>query len=106
MFGPFNIFNKNNQDVPAVTRVFDHMVSSFQMSNIVNMTGFGFAVSNYSASYNLIKKVDFWDTNEDCITEDLHFMQKACWKTEGQMKTVSIFVPANEMSIETGNGYW
>lgn len=64
VFGPFNIFNKNSLNVPAVTRVFDHMASSFQMSNIVNITGFGFAISNYSASYKLVKKIDFWDTNE------------------------------------------
>jgi hypothetical protein len=106
VFGPFNIFNKNYLNVPAVTRVFDHMISSFQMSNIVSLTGFGFAISNYSASYNLVKRIDFWDTNEESITEDLHFMLKVCWKTEGKMKTVPIFVPANEMSIETGLGYW
>lgn len=65
------------------------------MANIVNVTGFGYAISNYSVSYNLAKFIDFWDPNEESITEDLHFMEKACWKTEGEMKTVPIFVPVN-----------
>lgn len=81
VYGPFNIFGKNYLNVPAATRVFDHLISSYQAPNIVNFTGFGFAISNYTVSYNLAKRIDFWDPNEECITEDLHFMQKACWKT-------------------------
>lgn len=75
------------------------MLSSFQMANIVNIAGFGFAISNYSASYNLTKNIGFWDTDEEFITEDLHFMQKVGWKTEGKMRTIPIFVPANSLSI-------
>ena len=68
VFGPFNIFAKNNQNVPGLTRVMDHLISSFQMANIVNVGGFGYAISNYSVSYNLAKRIDFWDPNEESIT--------------------------------------
>ena len=99
VYGPFNIFAKNNLDVPAITRVFDNFVSSFQAPNIATFTGFGFAISNYTVSYTLAKRIDFWDPNEESITEDLHFMQKASWKTQGEMKTVPIFVPVNLMNV-------
>ncbi len=32
-------------------------------------------------------------------------MQKAHWKTSGKTRTVPIYVPANQMNIQTGNGY-
>ncbi len=64
VYGPFNIFSKNHLKVPATTRVYDIIVTTFQMANIVNFAGFGFSISNYSMSYNLAKRIGFWDTNE------------------------------------------
>lgn len=42
------------------------------------------ALSNYSMSYNLIKRVGFWDTVEEAIGEDFHTFQKVMWKTGGE----------------------
>jgi hypothetical protein len=32
-------------------------------------------------------------------------MQKVCWKTQGQAETVPIYVPFNQLNLETGQGY-
>jgi len=32
-------------------------------------------------------------------------MQKLCWKTQGQAETVAIYVPFNQLNLETGQGY-
>ena len=93
------MFGRNNEKVPGISRVMDTMVSSFQSPNTVNFSGFGLVISNYTVSYNLAKRVDFWDTNEESITEDIHFTQKVGWKTQGEVITVAIFVPVNEMNI-------
>jgi len=45
--------------------------------------GIGFVISNYTVSYRLCERICFWDTNEEAISEDMHFMFKACWKTKG-----------------------
>ena len=65
-----------------------------------------FPLSNYTLSYNLIKRIGFWDTCADAIGEDFHTTIKAYWKTQGDMKTCPIYTPFNQVNIATGNGYW
>ena len=47
----------------------------------------------------------YWDTCPDAIGEDFHTTQKAYWKT-GDIKTVPIYIPFNQVNISTGRGYW
>ena len=64
-----------------------------------------FPISNYSISYNLIKRIGFWDTCQDAIGEDFHTNQKAFWKTNGEAFNVPIYVPFNQVNVQTGEGY-
>lgn len=59
------------------------MYSSMHASNLISCTGVSFSLSNYSLSYNLVKKVGFWDTCEEAIAEDIHMFLKSVWKTNG-----------------------
>ncbi len=87
-----------------IVRAYDDMYSSMHASNLITCTGITFSLSNYSLSYNLIKKIGFWDTVEQAIGEDVHICLKAAWKTDGSVKTVPIFAPFNQISIQTGEG--
>jgi hypothetical protein len=48
----------------------------------------------------------FWDTCPDAIGEDFHTTQKAFWKTKGELVSIPIYVPFNQVNVQTGNGYW
>ena len=93
-------------EVPVFTRVYDHTHSLAQLSNMSSPFNLIFPISNYTISYNLIKRIGFWDTCADAIGEDFHTTQKAFWKTEGDMINVPIYVPFNQVNVQTGEGYW
>ena len=65
-----------------------------------------FPLSSYTLSFNLIKKIGFWDTCPDAIGEDYHTTIKAFWKTNGNVRTVEIHIPFNLVNVQTGNGYY
>jgi hypothetical protein len=64
VYEPYQFFTRNHLDVPALTRAYDHIMSAFNAVNTFTFTGFSFAVSNYTVSYNLVKRIGFWDTVE------------------------------------------
>ncbi len=64
-----------------------------------------YSLSNYTLSYNLVKRIGFWDTCADAIGEDFHTMIKSLWKTKMAVKGRPIYVPFNQVNICTGNGY-
>ena len=78
------IYTRNNLDVPIANRIYDIMHSFVHLSNL-QAVWFSFPLSNYSLSYSLIKRIDFWDTNSDAIGEDFHTCQKSFWKTSGRI---------------------
>lgn len=92
-------------DVPVVTRVYDIIHSFAHMSNLWSYYEMTYSLSNYTLSYNLIKRIGFWDTCADAIGEDFHTMMKALWKTQMAVKGRPIYVPFNQVNISTGNGY-
>ena len=63
------------------------------------------AVSNYTLSYRLLEKIDFWDTCEYSRGEDVRTSAKAFWKTNGEVKVIPVYAPVNQLSINTGKGY-
>lgn len=69
------------------------------------MLGITFPLSNYTLSYNLIKRIGFWDTCPDAIGEDFHTTLKALWKTDGEVKTEPVFAACSQYNIYTGKGY-
>lgn len=83
MYLPYQFFTRNQLEVPALTRIFDHGMSAMNCVNTFTFSGYSFAVSNYTFSYDLVKRTGFWDKCEEAIAEDYHFMQKIYWKTQG-----------------------
>jgi hypothetical protein len=92
-------------DVPILCRAADQFFSHAQLGNIVSFFDVGFPVSNFSASFKLIKEIDFWDTCADAVADDYHFALKAFWKSGGKVKTVPIYVAINQVCLQTGDGY-
>lgn len=67
IYQPPQIFTRNNLEVPAITRVSDMVHSAAQLGYLYSFIDLHFPLSNYTLSYNLIKKIGFWDTCEDAI---------------------------------------
>lgn len=91
-------------DVPVVVRTYDDMFSSLHASNQITCSGVTFSFSNYTLSYNMLKKIGFWDTVEEAIAEDFHMCLKAHFKTNGEVKLIPIFAPFNQLCVQTGKG--
>lgn len=75
------------------------MYSSMHASSLVSLSGISFSLSNYTLSYSLAKKIEFWDIVEGAIGEDMHMCLKAMFKTGGEVRTVPIYVPFNQLNI-------
>ena len=105
-YQPIQIFTRNHLQVPITTRVYDILHSFAHMTNSWSCYDLTYPLSNYTMSYNLIKRIGFWDTCPDAIGQDFHTMMKASWKTQMQVKSRPIHVPFNQVNISTGNGYW
>lgn len=67
IYQPLQIFTRNCLDVPVVTRVYDIFHSFMHMSSMWSYFDITFPLSNYTLSYNLIKRIGFWDTCSDAI---------------------------------------
>jgi hypothetical protein len=105
IYQPPQIFTRNNIDVPVTTRVYDLMHGFAHCANLYSMFDLTFPLSNYSLSYELVRRIGYWDTCADAIGEDFHTTQKAYWKTNGEVITVPIYAPFNQVNISTGKGY-
>ena len=105
MFCPPQIFTRNHLQVPIFNRTYDNLHSMVHISSMVAFK-FCFPLSNYSISLSLAKNIGYWDTWSDAIGEDFHTCQKCYWKSEGPFYTVPIYIPFNQLSLETGKGYF
>lgn len=74
-------------------------------ANLFSFADITFPLSNYTLSFNLTKRMGFWDTVEEAIGEDFHTTQKAIWKTKGEAKAIPIYAPFNQLNLATGSGY-
>lgn len=79
--------------------------SSYHTSTLLSFFNYTFSLSNYTLSYSLLKRIGFWDKCPDAIGEDFHMVQKAFWKTDGQVIAKPIYTAFNQLNIQTGNGY-
>lgn len=98
------MFIRNHMEVPAITRTYDISHGMVQFSNLFSLWNTSFPLSNYSLSFKLAKRIGFWDTCPDAIGEDFHTTIKAFTKTRGEVRTVNIFTPFNQLNIRTGRG--
>jgi len=105
MFAPGQMFTINSREVPILNRCMDNFMGStlFAWSN--NLTKVQNAASNYSLSFNRLKKQNFFDTNPDAMCDDFHNSLKTIWKSNGEVKIIPIFVLFNMISLSTGKGY-
>lgn len=67
IFAPAQMFTRNHLEVPVFTRMCDVSHSGIQFTNLVSSFGMSFPISNYTLSFNLIKRIGFWDTCADAI---------------------------------------
>lgn len=81
------------------------MHSAMHYGNLQSLFDITFSLSNYTLSFNLIKRIGFWDTCADAIGEDYHTVEKCYWKTDGDIICVPIFAMFNQLNISTGKGY-
>lgn len=81
-------------------------MSAMHCSQHYSFFNYTLAVSNYSISYRLLERIGFWDTCKYSKGEDIRIASKALFKTNGESKTCPIYVPINQMSLSTHEGYW
>lgn len=105
IYQPPQVFTRNHLEVPVISRVYDYMHSSMHAANLFSFADITFPLSNYTLSFNLTKRMGFWDTVEEAIGEDFHTTQKAIWKTKGEAKAIPIYAPFNQLNLATGSGY-
>jgi len=67
MYQPTQIFTRNYLEVPLMTRVMDVFHSFAHMGNLYSSFNFTFPLSNYTLSYDLVKRMGYWDTCADAI---------------------------------------
>lgn len=80
-FQPSQIFTRNHLEVPMISRVYDQIHGSGQISSSFTLFGVAMPISNYSFSLKMIKDIGYWDTVDEAIGEDMHTYMKAVWKT-------------------------
>jgi hypothetical protein len=73
------------------------------MSNLYQESSIKIPCSAYSLSMHLAVSVDFWDTDEGSMGEDMHMYLKCFFATRGQLIVKSIFSPASQCNVESGS---
>ncbi len=67
IYQPNQIFARNNMQVPIFVRTYEDMFAALHASSLTSSCGPTFSMSNYTLSYNLLKRIGFWDTIEEAI---------------------------------------
>ncbi len=84
-----NVDHNNFWSVPAPTRVLSFFSSLWRVGLLVQGDRL-IAMSTYSLSFLLLKRIGFWDT--DVIPEDYRVWFKAFYMMQGKIKTNPIFL--------------
>lgn len=90
IFQPAIMYYNNIWQAPALVRVFSTLASLVQIS-FLNRKDRLINFSTYSASYQLVKSIGFWDV--DVIPEDYRFFFKAYFATKGKVEVEPVFLP-------------
>lgn len=92
------VFYNNFWRLPAISRVSNTFNSIWDIAvlarsdRIINQ-------QNYSLSYKLLEKVDFWDA--EVIPEDYHLFFKAFFITKGRLEVEPIYLPLSVDAAES-----
>ena len=95
---PAIVFYNNIWRIPAPNRVVNALSNVWQiglLSRKDRLVNF----SNYSASFYMIDKIGYWDT--DVIPEDYRIFFKAFFKLNGKVEVEPIFLPATADAAES-----
>jgi len=94
MFGIPISFYGNALDVPAAVRVTDMIWTITVTQQLSTGRHVRFPCSCYSLSMYLANRVGFWDKGPEAIGEDAHMFLKCLFKTNGEARIETIYVPA------------
>lgn len=75
-------------------------------SSYIPGVSFSLPLSNYTISYNTLRKIGFWDKHADAIAEDGHTTAKAYFRLNGDYYGETIFTPFNQLNLQSGNRYF
>lgn len=92
------VFYNNFWRLPALTRVSNTFGSIWNIA-VLARTDRLINQQNYSLSFQLLEKVDFWDPK--VIPEDYHLFFKAFFKTKGQTEVEPIYLPLSVDAAES-----
>lgn len=99
MFVPPIIFDRNQADVPGITRITDIMWASVGIGGIYPSSLVKVPTSAYSVSIGLATHVGFWDTGPEAIGEDMHMYCKSLLDTRGHLHVETIYSPASQCNV-------
>ena len=106
VFGAPIIMSRNILEVAWLSRVQDTLWGAVAFQNISAYSKIGNPMSNYSMSLKLVEDIDFFDTTNESIAEDIHFFLKAFFKTNGTCQLEPIYVPHNMLNLNTNDGWF
>ncbi|KAG8810536.1 hypothetical protein FRC19_004455 [Serendipita sp. 401] len=99
MFVPPIIFDRNQADVPGITRITDIMWSAVGIGGIYPSSLVKVPTSAYSVSIGLAVYVGFWDTGPEAIGEDMHMFCKSLLDTRGHLHVETVYAPASQCNV-------
>jgi hypothetical protein len=106
LFGPQQMFTINSKQIPFVNQHADFMLGAGILVWCNTLTKVQNVTSNYSMGFNAVKRMGFYDVSADGMADDFHTSCKAMWKNNGDFEIIQIYVMANLMSLESGEGYF
>jgi cellulose synthase/poly-beta-1,6-N-acetylglucosamine synthase-like glycosyltransferase len=95
---PAIVFYNNIWRIPAMTRVINTFSNIWQIGLLVRRDRL-INFSNYSATFSMIDKIGYWDT--DVIPEDYRIFFKAFFKLDGKVEVEPIFLPSSADAAES-----
>ncbi len=99
---PAVMFYNNIWEIPAITRVPNTLMTIFNLSQLPRHDRL-INAQNYSLSFKLLDKVDYWDP--DKIPEDWGIFFKAFYKVGGGIEVEPLYLPLMADAAQS-NSFW
>jgi len=99
MFAAPISFYSNALEVPSLVRVADMIWSITVTQQMSTGRRVRFPCSAYSIAMKLAHRVGFWDTGPEAIGEDVHMFLKCLFKTRGEARIETIYIPVGCFNI-------
>ena len=99
---PAVMFYNNIWEIPAITRIITTFASIWDLSLLPRSDRL-INAQNYSLSFKLLDKVDYWDA--DKIPEDWGIFFKSFYKVEGGLEVEPIYLPLHADAAQS-TSFW